>query len=54
MYQTVKNIFNKTAPRQLAKRLYDNVFIPDDSANTDYQVYLAWVAAGNTPGQADQ
>lgn len=23
--------------------------IPTDPANTDYQAYLEWVAAGNTP-----
>jgi hypothetical protein len=24
-------------------------FIPDNPENTDYQAYLEWVAAGNTP-----
>ena len=27
--------------------------IPLDPMNTDYQEYLAWVAAGNTPTAAD-
>ena len=27
--------------------------IPPDSANTDYQKYLEWVAAGNTAEAAD-
>ena len=34
-------------------RLADNAFIPFDPANTDYQEYLKWVAAGNTPLPAD-
>ena len=34
-------------------RLSDNTFIPPDPDNTDYQAYLAWVAAGNTPLPAD-
>ena len=35
------------------KRLADGASIPADSGNTDYQVFLAWVAAGNTPTPRD-
>lgn len=36
------------------KRLTDNVFIPMDPANTDYQEYLKWLEEGNTPLPADE
>ncbi len=35
------------------QRLSDNAHIPFDPANTDYQEYLEWIAAGNEPEAAE-
>ena len=35
-------------------RTTDGTFIPFDQANTDYQAYLKWLEAGNTPEPADE
>jgi len=45
----------KGTPDTVVKKIVDGAisFIPYDEANTDYQEYLAWVAEGNTPAEAD-
>ena len=40
---------NIPVPFRSIVRLNDNVFIPMDDKNKDYQEYLEWLAQGNTP-----
>jgi len=52
MYQLFKNR-NGSICENAILRVADNAFIPFDEANVDYQEYLKWIAAGNTPTPAD-
>ena len=51
MYKVISNPFTNIASCVI--RLTDGACIPFDPANTDYQAYLKWLDAGNTPEAAD-
>jgi len=51
MYQLINDADTNV---QMIKKLPENLYIPINPDNTDYQAYLAWVAEGNTPLPADQ
>jgi hypothetical protein len=53
MYQQIKPMFPQDRAA-CVRRVADNAFIPFDPANTDYQAYLRWLEAGNTPLPADE
>jgi hypothetical protein len=44
----------KIGQPQCVQRLADKAFIPFDPDNTDYQEYLRWLEAGNTPEPAEE
>jgi len=46
MYKKTKPLFPNTAESSVI-RTTDGACIPFDPDNTDYQAYLAWLAAGN-------
>ena len=52
MYKQTTNFVTKETLNAVV-RISDNAFIPFDPANTDYQAYLAWLEAGNTPLPAE-
>ncbi len=57
IYKLVKNDIasqreNKEVLDDIILRKADNTYIPKDPDNSDYQDYLEWVAAGNTPEEA--
>jgi hypothetical protein len=46
-------IFQNINGEDVGVQRNDGLAIPFDPANTDYQVYLAWVAEGNEPLPAE-
>jgi hypothetical protein len=52
MYKLLKDSYGGSPC--IVIRLADGANIPFDPANTDYQEYLKWVEAGNTPQPADE
>jgi len=50
MYKLWKSVMGKEA----IIRTSDGACIPFDPDNTDYQAYLRWLEAGNTPEPAEE
>ena len=54
MYKLIKDI--RTNEVVAVEKVGENLsflLAPEHSGNTDYQAYLAWLAEGNTPLEAD-
>jgi hypothetical protein len=53
VYKLIKNVFGKEFGAMYEKDGF-TISFPFDSANTDYQEYLKWIAEGNTPLPAEE
>jgi len=51
-YKLLKNPYDGREDHVILRKA-DNAYIPYDPDNSDYQEYLEWKAAGNTPEAAD-
>lgn len=52
-YKLLVNPHTGLVDENVVLRLGDNVFIPVNEDNLDYQRYLAWLAEGNEPEPAE-
>ena len=52
MYKLLKDVTTQQLSNSVLRS--DGACIPFDPANTDYQKFLAWLEAGNTPLPADE
>jgi len=52
MYKLIKD--NITGEITTVEKIDERMFIPINTANTDYQAYLKWLEAGNTPEPAEE
>jgi len=46
-------MYQLTKDPSVIRRLFDGAWIPADSGNLDYCMYLAWLAEGNQPLPAE-
>jgi hypothetical protein len=53
MYKQILNPFTKQISN-IVERLSDKASIPFEPTSIDYQEYLDWLAAGNTPEPANE
>ena len=53
MYKLYKTINSDTVDAAMTVGVEPQVSFTFDPANTDYQAYLKWLDAGNTPEAAD-
>jgi hypothetical protein len=51
MYKLLPKDYLGDTPKVVVRE--DGAYIPFDPDNTDYQAYLAWVAEGNQPQEAE-